>query len=393
MSKNALIQRQPFFLMMFVIAFLSLVQGTEATPAPSFMGLGGPTGANTHNQAFAVSADGSVVVGWGGGQAFRWTQGGGMQFIGSQTTLANGVSADGSVIVGYGGVGSSTQAFRWTQQSGLVGLGYLPGSPRHFSRAYGISADGKVIVGTSARTSIDDDPVRWTDSGVSSLGDVPGTNGGQAEAKAVSADGSVIVGNSPFPTVGMAFRWTENSGLSLLGGVPVGFNTQAAGAVSSDGSVIVGYTRSPNTNPAMLEAYRWTPSGGLQPLGDLPGGDYHSIGWGISGDGQIAVGEGTTDSVVAESEAFIWDQTYQMRNLRDMLVNNFGLDLTGWTLNSARAISTDGTTIVGYGVNPSGFQEAWRAVIPEPSVLSLMMFAFSTGLLCKKRGKQRSHHH
>ena len=43
---------------------------------------------------------------------------------------ADAVSADGSVVVGYGTRGtsaSSREAFRWTSDGGMVGLGYLPG--------------------------------------------------------------------------------------------------------------------------------------------------------------------------------------------------------------------------------------------------------------------------
>ncbi len=51
---------------------------------------------------------------------------------------------------------------------------------------------------------------------------------------------------------------------------------------------------------------------------------------------------------------------------------DFGLDLTGWTLNEAKAVSDDGLgnpeslSIVGSGTNPSGFQEAFLAQIPHP---------------------------
>jgi hypothetical protein len=61
-----------------------------------------------------------------------------------------------------------------------------------------------------------------------------------------------------------------------------------------------------------------------------------------------------------------------MRSLRDVLVDDYSLDLVGWQLSSARGISADGSTIVGYGINPSGQYEAWIAVIPEPAMLALL---------------------
>jgi hypothetical protein len=50
-----------------------------------------------------------------------------------------------------------------------------------------------------------------------------------------------------------------------------------------------------------------------------------------------------------------------MRDLKEVLTNNYGLNLTGWTLLEATAISPDGKTIVGYGTNPSNDTEAWIA--------------------------------
>jgi hypothetical protein len=83
------------------------------------------------------------------------------------------------------------------------------------------------------------------------------------------------------------------------------------------------------------------------------------------------VGFGST-STGGEIEAFIWDQTNGMRSLKDVLERSYGLDLTGWTLESATGISADGLNIVGYGKNPNGFTEAWIATIPEPATLLLL---------------------
>jgi hypothetical protein len=66
------------------------------------------------------------------------------------------------------------------------------------------------------------------------------------------------------------------------------------------------------------------------------------------------------------SEAFIWDDTNGMQGLKDVL-NSQGLNLTGWRLTEASAISDDGTTIVGTGKNPLGQTEAWIAnIAPIP---------------------------
>ena len=82
-----------------------------------------------------------------------------------------------------------------------------------------------------------------------------------------------------------------------------------------------------------------------------------------------------------------------MRSLKQVLTNDYGLNLAGWTLNFANGISADGLTVVGLGTNPSGNQEAWIArldaqnnqSVPEPSsILGLGMFSL-VGFLRKKR--------
>ena len=83
--------------------------------------------------------------------------------------------------------------------------------------------------------------------------------------------------------------------------------------------------------------------------------------------------------------AFVWDSTHGMRELDQVLID-LGADLTGWKLFDARDISDDGLTIVGYGTNPSGFNEAWIATIPEPST-GLLLMAGLLGLGSYRRSR------
>jgi hypothetical protein len=59
--------------------------------------------------------------------------------------------------------------------------------------------------------------------------------------------------------------------------------------------------------------------------------------------------------------AFHLDDRCGMRRLDEVLVDDHGLDLTGWELLSAVAISDNGRTIVGLGYNPNGALEGWIA--------------------------------
>ncbi len=116
-------------------------------------------------------------------------------------------------------------------------------------------------------------------------------------------------------------------------------------------------------------------------LGDLPGNDFRSVARGVSADGSVVVGWSYSTS---GREAFIWDHALGMRSLRDVLTGDFGLDLANWRLSSTDAITPDGTTIVGTGVNPSGQREGWIATIPEPGAVSLLVLG-GVGLMRRKR--------
>ena len=146
-----------------------------------------------------------------------------------------------------------------------------------------------------------------------------------------------------------------------LGDLTGGIFRSVAMGVSADGSVVVGHGYSASGR----EAFRWTSEGGIVGLGDLAGGSYHSSANGVSGDGLVVVGFGISAS---GQEAFIWDAASGMKSMQAFLEGQLGLDLTGWTLKLAFGVSTDGTTIVGYGINPDGFDEAYIAVIPGPGV-------------------------
>ena len=103
-------------------------------------------------------------------------------------------------------------------------------------------------------------------------------------------------------------------------------------------------------------------------LGDLPGGIFSSTAFALSGDGKVIVGDGRTD---LGFEAFVWDEINGMRSIRTML-QDFGVDIEGWSFRIAKGVSYDGTVIIGNGTNPDGEPEGWIVTIPEPTILPLM---------------------
>jgi hypothetical protein len=112
-------------------------------------------------------------------------------------------------------------------------------------------------------------------------------------------------------------------------------------------------------------------------LGDLPGGAFSSMAFGVSGDGTRIVGQGrqaVPGPAGQTARAVIWDSEHGLREIKGVLENDYGLDLTGWTLVEANAISRDGTTIVGTGYppedagSPNRILEAWLARIPAAAL-------------------------
>ncbi|MEL7167811.1 MAG: T9SS type A sorting domain-containing protein [Bacteroidota bacterium] len=338
----------------------TLLFSVASTQAQSFEGLGDLPGGDFRSQASAVSADGTVVVGQGrsenGVEAFRWTRSGAMEGLGGlpggdMSSGATDVSADGSAVVGTGDTERGDQAFRWTRTGGMEGIAIAS------SFAEGVSADGTVAVGTG-QTERGDQAFRWRLGGeVEYLGDLPGSFT-LSVAYDVSVDGSVIVGYGSIESGREAFRWTRDGGMEGLGTLPGGdFRSEAYG-VSADGAVVVGRANSESG----IEAFRWTRTGGMEGLGYLSGESFFSQANDVSADGSVVVGVG----ILANRQApFIWTAAEGMRALKTVLEDDYGLDLSGWELRAATAVSADGSVIVGYGTNPSGDREAWRAEVPR----------------------------
>jgi uncharacterized membrane protein len=176
-----------------------------------------------------------------------------------------------------------------------------------------LSADGRVAGGSDLFTM----GFRWDGSFIP----VPALSpGGASFVRDLSQDGSVAVGSASDGTHQHPIRWTAPGGTVSLGTLDPGRNG-VANAVSADGSVAVG------TSGAFL--FRWTQSGGMVALAGIVG-----TAWDVSGDGEVVVGH----SFGSVTQAFRWTQASGHVGL-GALPEHEG----SW----ARAISSDGTTIVG----------------------------------------------
>lgn len=158
-----------------------------------------------------VSSDGSVIAAsvrnapTAVSEAARWTPSG-VQGLGllpgyesTQTGLA-GLSPDGSTVVGYAFTGGSGEAFRWTESGGMVSLGDLPGGDT-LSIGSAVSGDGSVVVGR-ATDDLGEAAFIWDEiNGMRSLQDVLVNDYGLnldgwrlTRARGISDDGLTIAG-------------------------------------------------------------------------------------------------------------------------------------------------------------------------------------------------------
>ncbi len=345
--------------------------GSACALPPSFTGLGVLPG-GTDSQAYAVTPNGSVVVGAStstlGDRAFRWSRSTGMQNLGKPANAVDSrgvsVSADGKVVVGYSSSPSTGyRAFRWTNSTGMTDLGTLPGGEGSYSVGTGVSDDGKVVVGYStlaSEFSFDLRAFRWTTStGMQSVGTLPG--GTNSYGEAISGDGAVIVGvsDSEDSFDFRAFRLPDGGTMQNLGTLENGNFTIPFGT-NADGSAIVGYGRSTEG----LCAFRWTSHGGLEKLGKIPGAEF-TIARAVSADGTVVVGD---SAALSGDIAFLWTPSLGLTNLNTYLLAR-GVDLTGWALTAAYGVSADGLTIVGVGIH-NNHEEAWVAFLGQGQDLS-----------------------
>src|SRR5262249_21120537 len=117
------------------------------------------------------------------------------------------------------------------------------------------------------------------------LGFLPGSTN-NSYVTGLSTNGSVAVGNSYVNGSGdRAFPWAKGTGMVDLGLLPGGLYADATG-VSGDGSIVVGYCYV----GSHLRAFSWTATTGMVEIGAMPGVTGDTFARAISADGSTIVG-------------------------------------------------------------------------------------------------------
>jgi probable HAF family extracellular repeat protein len=363
------------------------------TPSPTFTPTPIPTPAATAflipvlpdahvgdrvNFAGAISADARVVVGVSasasGNQAFRWTVDGELQALGmlpgyTASSQAYAVSADGSVVVGSSLKADGTgRAFIWTAETGIQPLGDLPDWVTS-SQASGVAADGRTIVGIVQGR----DPnyigqktlcFFWTaEEGFYLFGDfLPAVEvGTECRAFGISGNGQVVVGEARYDRVDLqpaleGFRFTRDTGLVPLGFVDPQNPESSAVSASATGSVIGGTSLTRQGDLSFGSPMRWSTSVGPTWLA------YGILGAtrAVSADGtRMAGGAGDAGT------AFVWDVDNGYRNLYGLLME-LGLDegFDGYSPISVYGMSSDGYVVVGSALGEGGNVRAFYVRLP-----------------------------
>ena len=301
-----------------------------------------------------MSADGSVVVGRGyfGTPTFRYTAGEGIQILGGGCGSGTAsVSADGGTIVSCMAdeFGVETAA-KWLGGTDWQSLGSVAGAvpcDTNLSSSWDVSGDGSTAVGLVWLAQL----CRAHGGAWDLRGGGPATDLGStvpnaaSRANAISADGHVIGGwqdNEFGERQGAIWRDGVEEPVLTSAGEHVG----EVAFVNHDGSVIAGSNLPYGGGSAWVSSARR----GFTAI------ESPSVFWQIflvaaSDDGSLAVGVARTQNGLqkawiwkAQGGKFLWADDYMAKN---------GL-ASGWQIASLAAVSADGLTLAGWGLNPNG---------------------------------------
>jgi hypothetical protein len=279
-----------------------------------------------------ISHDGSLVLGAGGpgkSSTFRWSEAGGVQQLNFEQPAGHGagswaMSADGSTVVGYtsGPQLAWFESFRWRDGQGPADrFASSLGDSGKPSVATGVSADGSAVAGRYG-----DDVYRWT-----AAGGVQVLWQGAANDPRISGDGLVVAVSR---ADAVSQQWSARGGVQDLV-TPAGWNRALVSAMNGSGSLISGVLRQPTNAGADLEGVVWGNAGQPQLLKDyLAARGVDVSQWtsltplSISDDGQTFAGYG----IDSAGQGHVWVASVPEPSAALLL----GLSC-GWLLRRRRA--------------------------------------------------------
>lgn len=363
--------------------------------------------------AFAISADGSVIVGysiadngdfqttvWSGNNWATKTNLGSLKADNSGLSLAYGVSGDGSVVVGYaryGMGGDHRHAAVWFGEgrSSKIDLSTrIPGAFRD-SEAMAVSRDGSKIAGYMRRSSQSYHATVWSGDNwttVTDLGTLATDNSKSSYSRGISSDGSVVVGeyindNGEWRAiVWHGKNWADKKDLGTLKRDNSG--ESRGNAVSGNGSVVVG--RAANNNHREFRAVVWHGEnwGKKKDLGTLKDDNSgFSQAQAANEDGSVIGGWAKNNK--DDTRATIWygKNWADKKDLGTLKSDNSGR-------SEVNGLSADGNIAVGYADNDNGDTRAavWnlrggRAVDTANTRASLSLLSADTAAMLAQRSR------
>jgi MYXO-CTERM domain-containing protein len=275
------------------------------------------------------------------------------------------------------------------------------------STAAGLNFDGSIVGGTiygnipgigNTRQA-----VQWVNGSMQTLAIEPWVHA--SEARAVSLSGDRIVGNvSDILVPEQATSTRSKAAIWINGACRVLENTSpdmysSFTAISDDGGKCLAAISTTRSNSKGGRIYDVNTNTSADLVSDYNGDgsidffDYDAFVVALnslSSDG--AVIGGSVAPIGGAETATLWLRQGKFglnyTNIDALAyLSSLGVTgLTGWNLTSVTAVSADGLTLSGSGINPAGFNDIWVATVPTPG--SLTLAGLGTLLTLRRR---RSH--
>lgn len=202
------------------------------------------------------------------------------------------------------------------------------------------------------------------------LGNVPNAgNDPASNPGGISADGQSVSGYERTGVFDGAFVWTTSEGFTLLPDPPGGAANGDVRGISPNGRWIVGYGSAPSAYGGGQTALRWDRGSPFGPptARALPKrtGDSFADAFSVNDDGTAGGGVRMGSSFTG-NRAAVWLPSGALVVLPDYLATEYGLDLSGFTLNQVTSISADRRTLAGTATNAANQTEGWILTLPDP---------------------------